>query len=172
MNIEQRISNDEVLVTSSFSIRYSSVRYSNRPLSVCLPYLRAESIVMILPILVVAPSDKRGRGVFASQKIAKGTIIEISPVLVLSVKDRKLVEKTILFDYIFEWGKKRKKACIALGYLSIYNHAYNANCEYEMDYDTKLMSIKAIRDIKKGEELFVNYNAVADDVTPIWFEAK
>ena len=127
---------------------------------------------MILPILVVAPSDKRGRGVFASEKISEGTLIEISPVLVFSAKDRKHVEKTMLFDYIFEWGKKRKKACIALGYLSLYNHAYDANCEYEMDYAAELMSIKTVREIEKGEELFVNYNAVADDATPIWFEAK
>ncbi len=127
---------------------------------------------MILPILVVAPSDKRGRGIFASEKISSNTIIEISPVLVLSEKDRKLVEKTLLFDYIFEWGDKRKKACIALGYLSLYNHAYNANCDYEMDFTTNLMSIKTVRIIKKGEELFINYNAVADDATPIWFDAK
>lgn len=136
------------------------------------PYLSTQSSIMILPILVVAPSDKRGRGVFASEKITEGTLIEISPVLVFSAKDRKQVEKTMLFDYIFEWGKKRKKACIALGYLSLYNHAYDANCEYEMDYDTELMSIKTVREIEKGEELFVNYNAVADDATPIWFEAK
>lgn len=128
---------------------------------------------MILPILVVAPSDKRGRGVFASEKIPANTIVEISPVLVLSAKDRKLVEKTRLFDYIFEWGEaKGKKACIALGYLSLYNHAYHANCDYEMDFDTNLMTIKTVRAIKKGEELFINYNAVADDTTPIWFDAK
>jgi len=128
---------------------------------------------MILPILIVAPSDKRGRGVFAAEKISAGTVIEISLVLVLSAKDRKLVEKTLLFDYIFEWGEaKGKKACIALGYLSLYNHAYNANCDYEMDFATNLMAIKTVRGIKKGEELFINYNAVADDATPIWFDAK
>lgn len=127
---------------------------------------------MILPILVVAPSDKRGRGVFAAEKIPAHTVIEISPVLVLSAGDRKHVEKTILFDYIFEWGHERKKACIALGYLSLYNHAYNANCDYEMDFDANLMTIKTVRAIKKGEELFINYNAVADDSTPIWFDAK
>ncbi|MCK9402289.1 MAG: SET domain-containing protein [Chitinophagaceae bacterium] len=127
---------------------------------------------MILPILVVAPSDKRGRGVFTTVAIAANTVIEISPVLVLSTKDRKQVEKTVLFDYIFEWGPvKEKKACIALGYLSLYNHAYDANCDYEMDFDTELMTIKTVRDIQKGEELFINYNAVADDATPIWFDA-
>ncbi len=127
---------------------------------------------MILPILVVAPSDQRGRGIFASEKIPADTVIEISPVLVLSAKERKQVEKTRLFDYIFEWGKKRKKGCIALGYLSVYNHAYTANCEYEMDYETETMRITTVRAIEKGEELFVNYNAKADDSTPIWFDAK
>lgn len=127
---------------------------------------------MILPILIVAPSNKRGRGIFSAEKIPENTVIEISPVVVLSKKDRKQIEKTILFDYIFEWGDKRKKACIALGYLSLYNHAYNANCDYEMDFDTNLMSIKTVREIKKGEELFINYNAIADDTSLVWFDAK
>lgn len=126
---------------------------------------------MILPILIVAPSGKRGRGVFAGEKIAAKTIIEISPVLVLSAKDRKEVEKTLLFDYIFEWGPDGKKACIALGYLSLYNHAYDANCDYEMDFEHHLMTITTVRAVKKGEELFINYNATADDASPVWFEA-
>ncbi len=136
------------------------------------PRIGLSSPDMILPILIVAPSDKRGRGVFTGEKIAARTVIEISPVLVLSEKDRKLVEKTRLFDYVFEWGDKSKKGCIALGYLSLYNHAYDANCDYEMDFDAQLMTITTLRSIKKGEELFINYNAVSDDVTPIWFDAR
>ena len=127
---------------------------------------------MILPFLMVAPSEKRGRGIFTTENIPANTVIEISPVLVLSTKDRKLVEKTILFDYIFEWGENRKKACIALGYLSLYNHAYQANCDYEMDYDSNLMRIKTVTEIKKGEELFINYNAISDNTSPIWFNAS
>jgi SET domain-containing protein len=124
---------------------------------------------MILPILIVAPSDHRGRGIFASEPIPTDTVIEISPVLVLSPAERIEVEKTILYNYIFEW---KDGAAVALGYLSIYNHAYNANCDYEMDYDADLMTIKTLRDIKQGEELFINYNAMPDDETPIWFDAK
>ncbi|MES2373661.1 MAG: SET domain-containing protein [Bacteroidota bacterium] len=128
---------------------------------------------MILPVLVVAPSDKGGKGVFASENIPANTIIEISPVLVLSAKDRKEVEKTVLYNYIFEWGHtKGKQACIAWGYLSMYNHSYTANCDYEMDFDTETMRIKTICSIEKGEELFINYNAEPGDATPIWFEAK
>jgi SET domain-containing protein len=128
---------------------------------------------MILPVLVIAPSDIGGKGVFASENIPADTVIEISPVLVLSAKDRKEVEKTVLYNYIFEWGHiKGKKACIAWGYLSMYNHSYTANCDYEMDFDAETMRIKTIRNIKKGEELFINYNADPGDKTPIWFETK
>ncbi|HVZ25805.1 MAG TPA: SET domain-containing protein-lysine N-methyltransferase, partial [Sediminibacterium sp.] len=78
---------------------------------------------MILPILTVAPSESRGRGVFATAAIAAGTRIEISPVLVLSPEERVTVEKTLLYHYIFEWGESGKGACIGLGYISLYNHS-------------------------------------------------
>lgn len=128
---------------------------------------------MILPILVVAPSEQRGRGVYSSAAIAAGTIVEISPVLVFSRKDRKHLEKTKLYDYLFEWSHpKSKKVCVALGYLSIYNHSYNANCHYEMDFEHETITITTVKAIKRGEELFINYNAEPDDATPIWFDAK
>jgi SET domain-containing protein len=125
---------------------------------------------MILPILIIAPSGARGRGVFTTAAIPANTVIEISPVIVLSAKDRKQAEKTLLFDYIFEWGRKNKKGCIALGYLSVYNHSYQANCEYEMDFDQQLMTVKTLRPIERGEELFFNYNATEDEQTPVWFK--
>ena len=128
---------------------------------------------MILPILVVAPSDNRGRGVFTTVKIPANTVIEISPVLILNGEERDHAEKTLLYNYLFEWGAEdNRSVCIGLGYISIYNHSYHANCDYEMDYASELMTIKTIRVIKKGEELFINYNATPDDETPIWFKAE
>jgi SET domain-containing protein len=127
---------------------------------------------MILPILLIAPSDKGGRGVFTTEMIKAGTIVEISPVLVFSVAQRKIIEQTMLHDYIFEWGHSKRKAALGLGYISMYNHDYNSNCEYEMDYETNLITLKVVRDIDKGEELTINYNAHPTDTTPIWFDAK
>jgi SET domain-containing protein len=127
---------------------------------------------MILPCLAIAPSSDRGRGVFTTEPIAKGTIVEISPVLVLGPDDRQKVEQTLLFDYIFEWGNEYKGACVALGYLSLYNHSYNANCLYEMDFEQEIMRITSVKEIAASEELFINYNAEPDDEKPIWFEAK
>jgi SET domain-containing protein len=127
---------------------------------------------MILPILFIAPSGFRGRGVYTSEPIPAGTVIEISPVLVLSETERKEVEKTTLYNYIFEWGDDNKQACVALGYVSMYNHSYHSNCEYDMDFDAELITIKTVKPIPKGEEIFINYNADADNETPIWFEAR
>jgi len=41
-----------------------------------------------------------------------------------------------------------------------------------MDYDHRLMTIKTVRKIKKGEELFLNYNANPNDKTKVWFDTK
>jgi len=122
--------------------------------------------------LTISTSPKRGRGVFTTKNLKKGTVIETSPVLVLTPEERKAIEKTLLFHYVFELGDDKKRAALALGYVSLYNHSYDANCEYEMEFGKKLMTVKAVKDIKKGEELFINYNAVPNDKTKVWFDAR
>ncbi|HRO71167.1 MAG TPA: SET domain-containing protein [Chitinophagaceae bacterium] len=126
---------------------------------------------MILPFIFIAPAAGMGRGVFTSEPIAADTVIEISPVIVMTAEDRLHLDKTLLHDYIFEWGGKKKQCCMALGYIPIYNHSYKSNCEYEMDYENELIRIKTVRHIKAGEELFINYNGDWNDSKPLWFDA-
>jgi SET domain-containing protein len=113
-----------------------------------------------------------GRGVFTSENIEAGTIVETAPVIVMNREDRKLLDQTLLHDYIFEWGDKKDQCCMALGYVPIYNHSYRSNCEYEMDFVQEQISIKAVHFIKAGEELFINYNGNWDDDKRLWFDAK
>lgn len=124
---------------------------------------------MILPSLFIAPAGKKGRGVYTSEAIAANTIIEISPVLVLSKDERAIAENTGLYNYVFEWGDNRKKGALGLGYISMYNHSYAANCDYEMDYDHEIMKIVTVKSVAAGEELLINYNASPNDETPVWF---
>ena len=128
---------------------------------------------MILPYLVIAPSNfggEGGLGVYSSKALKEGMVIEISPVIILNPDERKLVEATKLYNYIFEWGVDSKDAAVGLGYLSMYNHSYHSNCEYEMDFESRTMQIKTMKAIKKGEELLINYNGNFDDTTPVWFD--
>ena len=127
---------------------------------------------MILPCLFIAPTDSMGRGVFTSEPITKDTLVEIAPVIIMDIKDRLHLDQTRLHDYIFEWGDNSDQCIMALGYVPIYNHAYNSNCEYEMDFTEELIRIRAVRDIGKGEELFINYNGDWNDQRPLWFDAK
>jgi len=127
---------------------------------------------MILPTLVIAPTGGKGMGVFTTEDIEKGTVVEVAPVIVMTREERKLLDQTLLHDYIFEWGQDPKGCCMALGYVPIYNHSYRSNCEYEMDYEEGLISVKAVRFIKAGEELSINYNGDWNNVTPVWFDVK
>lgn len=127
---------------------------------------------MILPFLFIGPTAAMGRGVFTSEDIEAGKVVEISPVIVMTNEDRALLDQTLLHDYIFVWGRKGAGCCMALGYVPLYNHSYESNCEYEMDYDAETISIKTVRGIKKGEELFINYNGSWNNKKPLWFEAK
>ena len=127
---------------------------------------------MILPILFIAPSPKGGRGVFTSKDILANTVIEISPVLVFTPTESKHIEKTTLYHYVFEWGDTKKKRALGMGYISMYNHDYGANCDYEMDFDNNMMKIITVKKINKETELFINYNAAPDDKTKLWFDAQ
>ena len=113
-----------------------------------------------------------GKGVYTTEAIDAGTILEISPVIVLPPKDRPIIDQTLLHDYIFEWNPEEKTSAMALGYVPVYNHSYTSNCEYEMNYKDETITIKAIRFIKAGEELFINYNGDWNDKKPVWFEVK
>ena len=125
---------------------------------------------MIQPYLTIADTSQRGRGVFTSEFISAGTILEISPVIVMKQEERIKLDQTRLHDYIFEWRVDRSECCMALGYVPLYNHSRFSNCEYEMDHATETISIKAMRDIEAGEELFINYNGDWNDQRPVWFE--
>jgi len=127
---------------------------------------------MILPCLYILQTKNMGRGVFTNEDIEKGTVIELSPVIIMSMEERKLLDQTLLHDYIFEWGEKSNQCCMALGYVAVYNHSYKSNCEYEMNYAEQLISVKTMRHIRAGEELFINYNGNWNNSKKVWFDAK
>ena len=131
-----------------------------------------KAINYISESLAVIKTSAKGRGVYATAALKKNTIIEIAPVIVMSKKDRTYIDQTLLHDYIFEWGTKGDECCMALGYVPLYNHSYQSNCEYEMDFSKQLIKVKTIRAIDAGEELLINYNGDWDNVKPVWFEVK
>ena len=124
---------------------------------------------MILPCLYIKNTLHKGRGVFTDANIAANIIIEIATVIVMPKTDRVHLDKTLLHDYIFEWGEAKDQCCMALGNIPIYNHSYQSNCEYFMDYDEQTIMLKTVTDINADEEITINYNGDWDDKKQIWF---
>ena len=74
--------------------------------------------------LYIGRTKNKGRGIFAHTPLKKNLIIEIAPVIVMSQEDRLYLDKTLMHDYIFEWGSHQDECCMALGYVPLYNHSY------------------------------------------------
>ena len=121
-------------------------------------------------------SKKKGKGVFAKRNIAKGSIIDIANIILISNKDWDLIEDTILSNYSFEWDDPQCigefDSAISLSVSQFINHSYNPNVKYVYNYKNKCIQYISLRDISKGEEITVNYNGEPSDNSPMWFEIE
>ena len=121
------------------------------------------------PGLYIAHSEGKGRGVFTSEEIQAGEIIEICPVLVIPSSQLPIIHKTVLHDYYFLWGEKMDQCAIALGFGSIYNHALNPNANFILDMDNQTIDIEAILTIEAGDEITLNYHGEPGNKNDLWF---
>ena len=102
----------------------------------------------------IKESPNKGLGVFAKEKIFKGEIIEISPLIKLNTPPAS----DVLDDYRFGYPRKGKNHIyvVALGYGSLFNHSDQNNADWK---DGKPMTFEffALRDIEPGEEIYIKY---------------
>ncbi len=101
----------------------------------------------------VLPAGKKGRGVFAKGPLVEGEVVEHSPVIVLEREDGRKLLQTKIGSHAFDLGRNR--VGIGLGYASLYNHSKNPNAEFESSLDG--LRIVAVRNIRAGEEIIINY---------------
>jgi hypothetical protein len=114
-------------------------------------------------------------GVFASRAIDAGEVVEIAPVIQLHARFAGF--EPALQRSVFNWESLAQVdgvSAIALGYGSMYNHANPANMRYLSALDGAAIEFVAVRAIRAGEELTINYCGKAG--APVsdnegWFEA-
>ena len=99
---------------------------------------------------LIKTSKVGDRGVIASKDYEPGDVLELCP----CIKQENDGIAGKIEDYIFELDEDY--SLIAFGYCSMYNHIDDNNAEWEILNDNQLV-IKAIKNIKKGEEIFINY---------------
>lgn len=121
-------------------------------------------------------SPEKGRGAVATRDIHIGEILDIAHVIIITAKEFEQIEKTVLYNYVFDWGDPHDMSvdtlAIAMSPCEFFNHSYAPNARYKHDYEHKTIVFSAISDIKEGEEITVNYNCHPGDKSPLWFTVK
>jgi hypothetical protein len=107
--------------------------------------------------------------VFAGRDFREGELIESAPVIVIPAAQWPLLEHTVLHDYMYAYGPTLDDMAIALGFGSLYNHSYEPNARYVRRTGEGLLEFIAIRPIRRGEEITINYNGSPDEHSPVWF---
>ncbi len=96
--------------------------------------------------------SRKGRGVYADKHYAKGEVIERCPIIF--VPYREIRPDGILIYYVFDLGEGRHG--VVLGHGMLYNHSDEPNTTYGLV--RKSMVFRALRAIKRGEELVIDYD--------------
>ncbi|WP_035179594.1 SET domain-containing protein [Alkalihalobacterium bogoriense] len=118
----------------------------------------------------ICDEEEFNRGVFAKVDIKKGQLFHEAPVIPYPNEEHEHIEKTILADYAFEYGINH--TAIVLGYGMLFNHSYTPNATYDINFDNHTFDYYAYKDIKAGEEIFINYNGEVDNNEALWFNKK
>ncbi|KAJ1680130.1 hypothetical protein EV182_000618 [Spiromyces aspiralis] len=124
------------------------------------------SVTSLLPVprVEIRTHSLKGRGVYAVERIPKGTLVSTSPILLFPHKEYAEHGRfTRLDDYTYTWPGGQ---ALALGLGSIFNHepiGYE-NIGFVRDIDAQVINYWSLRDIESGEELCICYGA------HVWFE--
>lgn len=103
--------------------------------------------------------EKTGRGLYANYDLRRNMILAFEELLVLNIEDSARVNGTDLQYYTFVFNETTD--CLVLGDGELYNHSDDPNVGYHLidSEGRKKMAFYVLRDVKRGEQLFINYNS-------------
>lgn len=128
----------------------------------------------------VRPSSVHGLGVFATEDIPKSFCIECSPVVlhypyIFKKYMADVGTRHILHDYLFVWYDNKARSpdgqdAMPLGYVGIYNNSFeNPNAQWKhRNGEYPALLVYAVKDIKRGEEIFLRYHPDPDKYGTEW----
>jgi hypothetical protein len=115
-------------------------------------------------IIVKMSHPDIGLGIFATEDIEKGELIERCPMIQLGWRNRYQGDP-IIHKYCYTQGGCKCKDCqmhgvtsyMVLGYGMLYNHQDEPNTLWNFQFPNLIGDVVAVKDIKKDEEIFVSY---------------
>ena len=114
-----------------------------------LPYIKTNQNLYWGPSTV----SNAGNGVFTDKQFSKNEIVEVAPIIRDSNErwgyNNNIANYTTSCDEL--------NSSLTLGYGSLYNHSNDNNVDYYGSEHGNVFIFVANRNIKKNEELFINY---------------
>jgi len=119
--------------------------------------------------LEIRSNPVKGRGIFAREPIAPGTLIQAAPVIVVPATQCPLLDRTILHDYYFHWDGDPDgdgRGAMALGLVALCNHSRRPNARVRRNFAQDTLDLVALVPIGAGDEVTIDYNC------SLWFEPQ
>ncbi len=117
----------------------------------------------------VRDSPGRGRGVFAREAIAPGTVIEAAPVIILPAAQCSALDHTVVYDYYFHWDGDpdgHGRGALGLGLVSLCNHSSRPRARVRRNFAQCTLDLVALADIEPDAEITIDYGC------ELWFEPR
>lgn len=97
----------------------------------------------------------KGWGAFCAKKIPRHADFDVTPLLVLSVRESKALAGSKLEDYWYDFDKNRR--AIALGLGSMMNHSSKPNCSFHFSKTKRTLTFFSLKNIPAHTELTHDY---------------
>lgn len=116
--------------------------------------------------IILGNSKVHGRGVFSTQDINPGEIVERCPMIQMEYRSKYQLDPQI-FNYMYAQPPCKCNECqkhgmimhMVLGYGMMYNHQDNPNAKWKFNYTQLFADVVAVQPIKKNEEIFLSYGS-------------
>jgi SET domain-containing protein len=97
-------------------------------------------------------------GVFSSQTISKGDIIDVCPFLSFPQNPNEKIPVFSNYTFCYPRSENWREHALVLGYGSYYNHSKTPNIDWYTDEENRTFIYFALTDIDVEEELLINYD--------------
>ena len=113
-------------------------------------------------MIEVAPAPGMDRGVFARSAIDEGAVISETATWLLTPADLVLFDQMSISGHWFEHPTMRGHGLLALGTVSLVNHAWdsNATLTWELRELGWVAVLRAARPVVAGEQIFLDYTSL------------
>lgn len=129
---------------------------------------------LVSPVkLAIRKSPLNGYGVFATEDITQGEIIEEAVFVRTQYRNKDLVYpeiRQICYTFPCECDQCKHRGnnfLLSSGYIQIYNHDEDHDVNLEFLLAERIIRVRAIKDIPKDKEVFHNYGVQYKSFTPV-----